>query len=60
MHFWFEFLDVYMNEQTTCYDYHGFKLQNINIILILINFVYSVTSVAGFSVFYKNDWIWFS
>jgi len=43
MHFWFEFFDIHMNEQTTCYNYHGVKWQNINIFLILINFVYSST-----------------
>ncbi len=33
MDFWFEFLDIHMNEKTiTCHDYHGFKWKNINII----------------------------
>jgi hypothetical protein len=33
---WFELIDIHMNEQTTtCHDFHGFKLQNINISLIL-------------------------
>jgi hypothetical protein len=44
MNFWFEFLDIFMNEQaTTCCDCHGFKCQNTNISLILIGFVYDST-----------------
>jgi hypothetical protein len=36
MDFWFEFLDIHMNEKTTtCHDCHGFKWQNINIYSIL-------------------------
>jgi hypothetical protein len=33
MNFWFEFLDIHMNEQTTfCHDCHchGFKWENVN------------------------------
>jgi hypothetical protein len=42
MDFWFEFLDIHMNEQTIIsHDNHGFKLQNINIFLILFGFVCS-------------------
>jgi len=37
--FWFEFLDVHMNEKTTIFhDFHGFKWYNINIYLILTFF----------------------
>jgi hypothetical protein len=40
MDFWFEFLDIHMNEKTsTCYDCHGFKWKNINIYPILIVFL---------------------
>jgi hypothetical protein len=36
MDFWFEFIDIHMNEQATTHqDFHGFKWQNINISLIL-------------------------
>jgi hypothetical protein len=39
MDFWFEFLNIQMNEKIiTCHDYHGFKWQNINIYQILTNF----------------------
>jgi hypothetical protein len=46
MGFLFEFLNIdHMNEKTTtcydCHDCHGFKWKNINISLILTNFVYS-------------------
>jgi hypothetical protein len=42
MIFWFEFLDIYMNEkQITCHDCHGFKWQDINIYPILIIFLCS-------------------
>jgi hypothetical protein len=40
MDFWFEFLNIHMNEKTViCHDCHGFKWQNINIYLILIVFL---------------------
>jgi len=40
MDFWFEFLNIQMNEKAiTCHDYHGFKLQNINIHQILTVFL---------------------
>ncbi len=36
MDFWFEFIDIHMNEQTTTFhDFHGFKWKNINIFFIL-------------------------
>jgi hypothetical protein len=36
MDFWFEFLDIHMNEKAITYhDYHGFKWKNINIYPIL-------------------------
>jgi len=39
MDFWFQFLDIHMNEkELTCYDCHGFKWKNINIYPILIVF----------------------
>ncbi len=38
MDFWFEFLDIHMNEKTTCNDCHGFKWKNINIYPILTIF----------------------
>ncbi len=39
MEFWFEFLDIHMNEKAiTCHDCHCFKWQNINIYPILIFF----------------------
>jgi hypothetical protein len=39
MAFWFEFLNIHMNEKTiTCHDCHGFKWQNININQILTIF----------------------
>jgi len=45
MNFWFELLDIHMNEKTiTFHDYHGFKWQNINIYPILIIFLYNPTS----------------
>lgn len=31
MDFLFKFINIHMNEQTTCQDHHGFKWQNINI-----------------------------
>jgi hypothetical protein len=38
--FWFEFLDIHMNENTiTCHDFHRFKWQNINNYPILIIFL---------------------
>jgi hypothetical protein len=40
MDFWFEFLDIHMNEKViTCHDCHGFKWQNI-IIYPILNFFY--------------------
>jgi hypothetical protein len=40
MDFWFEFLNIHMNEKIiTCHDYHGFKWPNINIYPILIIFL---------------------
>jgi hypothetical protein len=40
MDFWFEFLDIYMNEKViTCHDFHGFTWKNINIYLILTIFL---------------------
>jgi len=42
--FWFEFLNIHMNEKKkTCHGYHGFKWQNINIYSILIIFLYGLT-----------------
>jgi hypothetical protein len=41
MDFWFEFLDIHMNEKTTCNDYHSFKWKNINIDPIL-NFFFEI------------------
>jgi len=42
MDFWFEFLDIHMNEKgTTCHDFHGFKWKSINISSIL-NFFFIV------------------
>jgi len=44
MDFWFEFLNIHMNEKTITYkDYHGFKWQNINIYPILTIFLCSLT-----------------
>jgi len=44
MNFWFEFIDIHMNEKTTtCHDCHGFKWQNINIYPILIVFLCNLT-----------------
>jgi len=43
MDFWFEFLDIHMNEKTTYHDCHGFKWQNINIYPILIVFLCNPT-----------------
>jgi hypothetical protein len=44
MDFWFEFLDIHMNEKTiTCHDCHGFKWKNIDIYPILIVFLYILT-----------------
>jgi hypothetical protein len=40
MYFWFEFLDIYMNEkEKTCHDFHDFKWQDINIYPILTIFL---------------------
>jgi hypothetical protein len=40
MSFWFEFLNIHMNEKTiTCHDCHGFRWQNINIYPILTIFL---------------------
>jgi len=42
MDFWFEFVNIHMNEKATtchdCHDCHGFKWQNITIYPILIYF----------------------
>jgi hypothetical protein len=36
MDFWFEFIDIHMNEKTIiCHDYNGFKWQNISTYPIL-------------------------
>jgi hypothetical protein len=44
MDFWFEFLDIHMNEKVETYhDCHGFKWQNINIYPILIVFLCDLT-----------------
>jgi hypothetical protein len=44
MSFFFEFLNIHMNEKTTsCYDFHSFKWKNINISLILIFFLCDLT-----------------
>jgi hypothetical protein len=41
MDFWFEFLNIHMNEKgTTSHDGHGFKWQNINIFSILTIFLH--------------------
>jgi len=40
MNFWFESLDIHMNEkEITCHDYHDVKCQNINIYPTLIIFL---------------------
>jgi len=40
MDFWFEFLNIHMNEkEIICHDYHGFKWKNINIYPILTIFL---------------------
>jgi hypothetical protein len=40
MDFWFEFLDIHMNEKAiTCHDFHGFQWKNINIYSILTVFL---------------------
>ncbi len=40
MDFWFELINVHMNEKTIiCHDCHGFKWQNINIYQILTIFL---------------------
>jgi hypothetical protein len=39
MDFWFEFLNIQMNEKSiTCHDRHGFKWENIHIYQNLIFF----------------------
>jgi hypothetical protein len=44
MDFWFEFLDIHMNEKViTFHDCHGFKWKNINIYPILIIFLCNLT-----------------
>jgi hypothetical protein len=47
MDFWFEFLDIHMNEKKKtchdCHDCHGFKWKNINIYPILTVFLSSFT-----------------
>jgi hypothetical protein len=43
MDFWFEFLDIHVNEKTIIFhDCHGFKYQNINISPILTTFLYDL------------------
>jgi hypothetical protein len=47
MNFWFEFLDIHMNEKPiTCHDCHGFKWQNINIYSILI-YIFVIHTLFG-------------
>ncbi len=44
MDFWFEFLNIHMNEKAKiCHDCHGFKWQNINIYQILMFFFGGLT-----------------
>jgi hypothetical protein len=44
MDFWFEFLDIHMNEKViTRHDFHGFQWQNINLCSILTIFLYNLT-----------------
>jgi hypothetical protein len=44
MDFWFEYLDIHMNEKKkTCHDCNGFKWKNINIYLILNLFFCDMT-----------------
>jgi len=46
MNFWFEILDIHMNEKTiTCHDCYGFKWQNINIYPILTIFSCGMTPI---------------
>jgi hypothetical protein len=41
MDFWFEFLDIHMNEKVVTYhDCHGFKWKNINIYLSNFDFFF--------------------
>jgi len=48
MDFWFEFFNIHMNQIIIiCHDFHGFKLQNINIYPILIVFLYSLTPILA-------------
>jgi hypothetical protein len=45
MDFWFEFLDIFMNEkEITCHDTNGFEWKNINIYPILTILLYGLTS----------------
>jgi hypothetical protein len=51
MDFWFEFLDINLNEKTTiCHDCHGFKWWNINNCPILILFFLRDTLLARWIV----------
>jgi hypothetical protein len=51
MDFWFEFLNIHMNEKIIiCHDFHGFKWQNINFYPILTIFL------CGFTPF-LDRWI---
>ncbi len=41
MDFWFEFLNIHMNEKIiTCHEFHVFKWENINIYQIFIVFLW--------------------
>jgi hypothetical protein len=57
MDFWFEFLNIQMNEKTIiCHDRHGFKWQNINIYQIFTIFLYNpMPFLARWSVITPND-----
>ncbi len=57
MDFWFEFLNIQMNEKTIiCHDFHGFKWQNINIYQIFIIFLYNpMPFLAHWSVTTPKD-----
>jgi hypothetical protein len=44
MDFFFEILDIHMNENTNCHNFHGFKWKNIKNYLILIVFSCGLTS----------------
>jgi hypothetical protein len=65
MDFWFEFLDVHMNEKNITYnDCHGFKWKNINIYSILIIFLCDLMSFLALWIMTTPTWsfekkIWF-